>query len=97
MPATEHCVAAAARCERIGRGDRDTPAMELTLGTRQELGMSWVPPQRTRLMRERPWLDLHLYLGAGPDLLLRVRTFEIDCAITSTRFTDPKLDSFQLG
>jgi DNA-binding transcriptional LysR family regulator len=96
VPAAEECVASAERCERVARGDRETPPMDLTLGTRQELGMSWVLPLRKGLMRARPWLNLHLYFGAGPDLLLRVRTLEIDCAITSMRFTDPKLDAFQL-
>jgi DNA-binding transcriptional LysR family regulator len=43
-----------------------------------------------------PTLSLHIYFGSGPDLLLRVRTMEIDCAVTSTRFTDPKLDSLRL-
>ena len=43
-----------------------------------------------------PSLSMHLYFGSGPDLLLRVRTMEIDCAITSSRFTDPKLDAFRL-
>jgi DNA-binding transcriptional LysR family regulator len=47
-------------------------------------------------MRDRPWLNLHLYYSSGPDLLLRVRTLDIDCAVTSTSFSDPKLDSFQL-
>jgi DNA-binding transcriptional LysR family regulator len=58
--------------------------------------MSWVFPQRRALMRTRPWLELHLAFSSGPDLLLRIRTFELDCAITSTAFTDPKLDSYQL-
>src|SRR5262249_26013867 len=31
-----------------------------------------------------------------PDLLLRVRTLEIDCAITSSRLTDPKLGAARL-
>ena len=96
VPAAEHCVAAAEVCARVGRGERNTPQMDLTLGTRQELGMSWVLPQRRALMRQRPWLNLHLYFGSGADLLLRVRTLEIDCAVTSSRFTDPKLDAFQL-
>jgi DNA-binding transcriptional LysR family regulator len=39
---------------------------------------------------------MHLYVSSGPDLLLRVRTHEIDCAITSTPFGDPRLDSFPL-
>ena len=69
---------------------------ELVLGTRHELGMSWVVPLLERLEKAFPRLVVHLYFGSGPDLLLRVRTGEIDCAVTSTRLTDPKLDSFRL-
>ena len=39
---------------------------------------------------------MHLYFGAGPDLLLRVRTAEIDCAVTSTRMSDPRLEALPL-
>ena len=38
----------------------------------------------------------NVYFSSGPDLLLRVRTVEIDCAITSTPLNDPKLDAVQL-
>jgi LysR family glycine cleavage system transcriptional activator len=96
VPVAERCLAAAEDCARIALGPADQPPMELTVGTRHELGMSWVLPQRAALMRARPWLSLHLYFSSGPDLLLRVRTLDIDCAITSSPFADPKLDSFQL-
>jgi LysR family glycine cleavage system transcriptional activator len=96
VPVAERCLATAEECARIARGPSGPPPMDLTLGTRQELGMSWVVPMRGRLMRERPWLNLHLYFSSGPDLLLRVRTLDIDCAVTSSTFTDPKLDSFRL-
>jgi LysR family transcriptional regulator, glycine cleavage system transcriptional activator len=81
---------------RAARGEAGPPPMDLTLGTREELGMSWVVPQLDGLARRFPSLDLHLYFGSGQDLLLRVRTLEIDCAITSSRFTDPKLDAVRL-
>lgn len=58
--------------------------------------MSWIVPQLDDLGRVFPSLDVHLYFGSGPDLLLRVRTMEIDCAVTSSRFTDPKLDAIRL-
>ena len=53
-------------------------------------------PQLDPLAKELPWLSLNLYFGSGPDLLLRVRTGEIDCAVTSSRFSDPKLDAITL-
>lgn len=96
VPAAERCLDAARECVRAARGEEGPPPMEITLGTRQELGMSWIVPQLDRLGAALPSLDVHLYFGSGPDLLLRVRTMEIDCAVTSSRFTDPKLEALRL-
>jgi LysR family glycine cleavage system transcriptional activator len=96
LPYADRCIAAATECARAARGDIGPSPVDLVLGTRHELGVSWILPQLDRLERERPWMNLHLYFGSGPDLLLHVRTLEIDCAITSTRFMDPKLESIRL-
>ena len=96
LPVAERCLDAARECARAARGETGPPPMEITLGTRQELGMSWIVPELDRLTRALPSLDIHLYFGSGPDLLLRVRTMEIDCAVTSSRFTDPKLEALRL-
>ena len=95
-PVRRACLAAARECVRAARGETGPAPMELTLGTRQELGLSWIVPQLDRLTKRLPSLELHLYFGSGTDLLLRVRTLEIDCAVTSSRFTDPKLDAIRL-
>lgn len=95
-PAAERCLEAAAECVRVARGEGERPRVELLVGTRDELGRSWLVPQLAGLRRAMPWLRLHLYFGSGPDLLVRVRTAEIDCAITSTRFADPRLDALVL-
>ena len=96
LPHAERCLATAEEGMRAARGHTGPTPMELTLGTRQELGVSWLLPQLESLATERPWLQLHVYFGSGSDLLLRVRTLEIDAAITSTRFSDPKLDAIRL-
>jgi DNA-binding transcriptional LysR family regulator len=96
LPYAERCLAAAGECAKVGRGESGMPPMDVVLGTRHELGVSWVLPQMDKLMAAQPWLQIHLYFGSGSDLILRVRTMEIDCAVTSTRFTDPKLDSARL-
>jgi DNA-binding transcriptional LysR family regulator len=96
LPRARKCVAEAEACALVGRAGAEHPDMDLTMGTRQELGMSWLVPQRRALLRKRPWLRLHLYFSAGPDLLLRVRNSDIDCAVTSSAFSDPKLDSIRL-
>ena len=95
-PAAERCLDAAADCVRIARGGGERPNVEIVLGTRHELGESWLVPLLARLRAAMPWLRPHLYFGSGPDLILRVRTAEIDCAITSTRFADPRLDGLIL-
>lgn len=96
VPHATACLDAAVDCQRAARGETGPPPIELVLGTRQELGLSWIVPQIEGLQRALPWLSLHFYFGAGPDLLLRVRTAEIDCAVTSTRMSDPRLDALPL-
>jgi DNA-binding transcriptional LysR family regulator len=66
------------------------------LGTRYELGLSWIVPQLGALARAHPEITLHLYFGSGDDLLGRLRTREIDCAVTSARFSDPQLAGVRL-
>ena len=53
-------------------------------------------PQLPRLAKQRPDLTLHLYVSFTADLLLRVRTREVDCAVLSARFSDPGLDAITL-
>jgi len=96
LPHAEQTLAQARECVRAARGETGPPPMDITIGTRQELGLSWIVPQLDRLSKQHPTIDFHLYFGSGPDLLLRVRTLEIDCAVTSSRFTDPKLDAIRL-
>jgi DNA-binding transcriptional LysR family regulator len=66
------------------------------MGTRHELGISWLTPQLKMLSRDHPAVTVHLYFGSGPDLLLRVRTLEIDCAVTSSRLGDIALDAISI-
>lgn len=97
LPAAERCLLAAAECVRAGsRGQRAMAPLDVTIGTRHELGLSWVLPQLDGLARAQPFLRLHLYFGSGSDLLVRVRAMEIDCAVTSSRLSDPKLDAARL-
>ena len=96
LPVADRCLEAARDCVRTARGETAPPPMDITLGTRQELGMSWIVPQLDKIAAALPSLDVHLYVSAGADLLLRVRTMEIDCAITSSRFTDPKLEAVRM-
>jgi DNA-binding transcriptional LysR family regulator len=86
----------AAHCVRAGRGEVGPPPLDLTVGTRHELGMSWLLPMLPKLRAAQSGLTLHLYFGSSADLIIRVRNLEIDCAIGSMRLADPRLDSIRL-
>lgn len=97
LPAAERCLLAAADCVRTGSaGSGSLAPMDIKIGTRHELGLSWILPQLDALTKTQPWLRLHLYFGSGADILMRVRSMEIECGVTSSRLTDPKLDSLRL-
>ncbi len=97
VPLARRCLLAAEACARLAEGPDDAqPALELTLGTRHELGLSFVVPSLDAVRERVKGVDLHLYFGSGQDLLLRVRSFDIDCAITSSLLLDPKLDAHKV-
>lgn len=83
-------LAAAERCAHVVRRDAALP-FSLTLGTRFELGLSFIVPALGALERARPGRRLHLYFADSADLIARIVRGDIDAAVTSTRLTDPRL------
>lgn len=76
----------AARCGAVARGDDRPLPYALVLGTRYELGLSWLCPALPALRAARPERTLHLYMGDTDALLDRVETARIDaCVISSPR------------
>jgi DNA-binding transcriptional LysR family regulator len=96
VPAARAALDAAAACVTAAGDDRPPPAVELTVGTRVELGLSFLIPNHDALTAACPGLVLHYFFGSGAELLGRARTRELDCAVTSARFTDPALASIPL-
>lgn len=96
LPKAQRALAVARECVRAARGELGPPPMELTLGTRHELGLSWVQPMLPELERRFPYVTFHMYFGSGADLALRLLGHEIDCAISSRRITEPGLESVNL-
>jgi DNA-binding transcriptional LysR family regulator len=95
LPYAQRALDAARDCARAARGELAVP-LEVVLGTRHELGLSWLLPQLDALSQRHPAVTFHLYVSSGEDLLLRLRTREIDCAVTSTRYSDGRLDAVRL-
>jgi len=62
---------------------------ELTLGTRFELGLSWLTPSLTKLRKLRPERTIHLSFGDSDDMVQRVQRFQIDASVNSSRQLPP--------
>lgn len=62
----------------------------LSLGTRFELGLSWLMPALDELSRRRVERSFDIVFGDGPDLLHRVAAGEIDGTISSVRLAGDK-------
>lgn len=59
----------------------------LSVGTRFELGLSWLTPSLQRLQNLTPSRRIHLHFGDSADLVERVRVGLLDCVVTSARLT----------
>ncbi|MEM6996257.1 MAG: LysR family transcriptional regulator [Myxococcota bacterium] len=95
LPEAKACLAAVDSCARVLAED-DLPPVELTLGTRFELGVSWMVPALTHLEKAHPNVKLNLYFGASDDLIARLRGHAIDCMLSSVRLADASLSAESL-
>lgn len=90
LPLADAALRALERCRDVGAPGPQ--AYTLTLGTRFELGMSWLVPSLTGLATRRPERTVQLGFGAGDDLMQRLIRGELDAIVTSSRLTDPRVD-----
>ncbi len=96
LPMATATLAAARECAEVVRGSRGPAPIELTIGTRFELGLSWLAECLPDLERQLPHITIHMYFGSGPELLDLLLARRLDCAITSARLTDANLDALKL-
>lgn len=82
VPVARHALAQAERCFDVVRGE-EAPAATFVLGTRFELGLSWIVPAVADLVHTRPEWTIHLYFGSGQDLLNRLLAGDVDAVVTS--------------
>jgi LysR family glycine cleavage system transcriptional activator len=90
LPQARRCIEEARRCRDVVRDDGRRAPFELTVGTRHELGMSWLLPALDGLGDARPERTLHLYFG-NEDLLPAVERGTIDALVSSVRLSRPGL------
>jgi LysR family transcriptional regulator, glycine cleavage system transcriptional activator len=95
LPQARRALEEAERCRNVVHDQAKAP-FELKIGTRFELGLSFMVPALKRLEHTRPERRLHLYFGDTPDLLPRVLRGELSCMITSARLVSPGLSFARL-
>ena len=84
LPQARRCLAEAERCHAVV-GSEAGPPFDIVIGTRFELGMSWLVPSLGKLERARPLRHLHVCFGDTPDIVPRILRDEVDCMVTSAR------------
>ena len=78
-------------CRAVVEGKSVAPA-ELTLGTRFELGLSWLCPAVQELSDMRPHTRIHLNFGDAPTLHERALSGVVDAVVTSSRIENIPVD-----
>ena len=96
LPRAQQTLDAARDSIRAARGELGPAPMDVVLGTRHELGLSWLQPSLPLLETRFPHLTFHLYFGSGEDLSLRVMRHEVDCAVSSRRITEPNIEAVRI-
>jgi LysR family transcriptional regulator, glycine cleavage system transcriptional activator len=91
LPHARRMLDDAARCVQVVGAEQAAVPYAVSLGTRFELGLSWITPALPRLAAHHPERTIHLVFGDSPDLLARVHNGLLDCAVTSARFTSGAL------
>ena len=67
------------------------PPFQLIVGTRFEVGLSWLCGALDEIAAKRPERTVHLYNGSTGDLVTKVERGELDAAVASMRLTSPHL------
>lgn len=89
LPQARETIEAARRC--LAKGPGKTPPYQLVIGTRFELGLSWLIPAMPKLEATRTERTLHVVFADSPELLNGLRVGSLDCAIASMRITEGNL------
>jgi LysR family transcriptional regulator, glycine cleavage system transcriptional activator len=92
LPQARRTLDEARRCLEVAAGDGAPLPYDLVIGTRFELGLSWLAPSLGALAEARPERTLHLHFSDSDALVQRVQHGTIDAAVTSARLAVPDLE-----
>jgi len=89
LPHAKQALESARRCAEAGA---ELAPFELMIGTRYELGMSWIVPSLGALSEARPDRRINLYFGDNDAMLASLESGKADCIITSARLSHPDVE-----
>lgn len=92
LPQAQQLLDMAGACRTSVHDDSQLPA-SFTLGTRFELGMSWLMPSIIELSVLRPHWTIQTYFGSGPDILQQLSNGRVDAVITSAPVANADWDA----
>ncbi|MCP4501029.1 MAG: LysR family transcriptional regulator [Deltaproteobacteria bacterium] len=95
LPEARTFLARADNLMQVIHSEKEVP-FELQIGTRFELGLSWLLPALRALENESPHRTVHLSFGDSLDLLARTSAGLLDATITSARLSSARLDAAKL-
>ena len=90
LPQARTVLREAQRCADLMRQGGPAP-FELTIGTRFELGMSWVLPAIEEQADIKPEQTMNLYFSEGPAIVSALMKGGVDAIIGSMRIESPRL------
>ena len=91
LPEARGILSRAAALPALAKEEHGPPPYELVIGTRYELGISWLCPSLAGLERAHPERTIHLYNGDTADLMTRLERGELDAVVHSARLTGARL------
>jgi len=91
LPHARQVLEQADRCATIVQAPEQRTPFELTVGTRYELGLSWLLPALPRLEALSPERTVHLYTSDATALMRALDHHEVDAVLSSTRLTGARL------
>jgi DNA-binding transcriptional LysR family regulator len=95
LPQARVTLGQAQQCVDMLRSQGPAP-FELTIGTRFELGLSWMLPGISELARRRPEQQIHLWFSEGPAIMEALLRGHIDALVGSMRLVSSKLCTLPL-
>jgi LysR family transcriptional regulator, glycine cleavage system transcriptional activator len=94
--ALPHAKQAIEAARRAIEASSERAPFELMIGTRYELGISWIVPSLVALEEACPERRIHLYFGDNDAMIASLESGKADCIITSARLSHPGVETASL-